>query len=152
MLALALGTSATEAHARQTTVTRATPWREVRPPAPIAGLPGLTPSTSLELSRAWLARVGEVRRQREELTATGELDGLSPVAAASRGAALAGELRIPVIPVRYSDVSVPFSTERLDRRLFGKSVGDTLSYSDYWTEVSGGLLEVTGTVAPWVLQ
>jgi M6 family metalloprotease-like protein len=149
VLALALGTSASEAHARQAG-TRATPWREVRPPAPIAGLPGVTPSASLELSRAWLGRVAEVRRRREELAATGELDGLTPVAAASRGAALEGTLRIPVIPVHYADVEVPFSTARLSSRLFGASVADTLSYSDYWREVSGGLLEVTGEVAPWI--
>ncbi|MGH7506399.1 MAG: M6 family metalloprotease domain-containing protein, partial [Longimicrobiales bacterium] len=129
---------------------RAALWREVTPPISIEGLADALPATTLELSHAWLSRVTAVRRNRQVLQSTGELDGLSPAAAASRGAALAGVLRIPVIPVRYADVEPPFPTSRLDRRLFGRSVADTVSYADYWREVSGGLLRVEGEVTPWV--
>ena len=129
---------------------RATPWRHLTPPTAIEGLLDARPATTLELSRGWLARVSQVRRTRDELISRGELDGLSPVAAASKGAALAGVLRIPVIPVHYADVAPPFGTARLEQRLFGTSVADTLSYADYWREVSGGLLKVTGEVAPWI--
>jgi M6 family metalloprotease-like protein len=146
---LANGLSATEAYALQTGQ-RAVSWRDVAPPAPIYGLADEKPTATLELSRAWLTRVASVRQKREALQATGELDGLSPLAAAARGAALSGVLRIPVIPVRYADVPEPFPTAQLEARLFGRSVGDTLSYADYWTEVSGGLLRVEGAVAPWV--
>jgi hypothetical protein len=45
-------------------------------------------------------------------------------------------------------VPEPFPAAALQDRLFGRSVGDTLSYSDYWQEVSGGLLHVDGNVAP----
>jgi M6 family metalloprotease-like protein len=88
--------------------------------------------------------------RRDQLAAEGRLYGANPHDLASQGAALRGRLRVPVVPVRYADVAIPFSTEVLERRLFGTSTGDTMSYSDYWDEVSGGLLTVEGEVAPWV--
>ena len=125
-------------------------WGDVSPPTAIAGLTDLHPFAPLEFSRAWLTRIEQVRVRRAELMAAGELDGLSPADAAARGAALRGVLRVPVIPVRYDDVAEPFDERRLAERLFGARVGDTLSYSDYWSEVSSGLLRVEGEVAPWV--
>ncbi|HEY8468921.1 MAG TPA: M6 family metalloprotease domain-containing protein [Longimicrobiales bacterium] len=119
------------------------------PPVRIAGLDA-RPAPPLEFSRAWLGRVAEVRRRRAEMHAAGRLDGADPRALADSGAALKGVLRVPVIPVHYADVAVPFSEQRLADRLFGASRGDTLSYADYWREVSGGLLEIQGVVAPWV--
>ncbi|HEX7091063.1 MAG TPA: M6 family metalloprotease domain-containing protein, partial [Longimicrobiales bacterium] len=119
------------------------------PPIRIAGLDE-RPAPPLEFSRAWLGRVAQVRRRRAELRAAGRLDGADPRTLADSGAALKGVLRVPVIPVRYADVPVPFPEQRLADRLFGASRGDTLSYADYWREVSGGLLEVQGVVAPWV--
>jgi M6 family metalloprotease-like protein len=104
----------------------------------------------LEFSRAWLNKVDEVRRRRADLIATSELDGISPWQASQRGAALSGTLRVPVVPVLYSDVAPPFSTAELTARLFGDTRGDTLSYRSYWEEVSSGLLNVEGTVTPWI--
>src|SRR5690606_22328845 len=98
----------------------------------------------------WLGKVESVRMRRDQLAAEGKLYGVTPDVLAQRGAALSGVLRIPVVPVRYSDVAIPFSTEVLESRLFGESRGDTVSVSDYWAEVSGGLLRVEGEVAPWV--
>jgi M6 family metalloprotease-like protein len=127
------------------------PWGgQPAPPAPILGLNDARPLLPLEFSRAWLEKVETVRRRRDELMAEGRLDGMTPERLAEEGAALSGRLRIPVIPVRYSDVKVPFHEEYLQQRLFGPSRGDTISFSDYWHEVSGGLLEVDGYVAPWV--
>jgi M6 family metalloprotease-like protein len=126
------------------------PWSEVGPPAPIAGLVDARPYSPLEFSRAWLGKVARVRTRRSELRAEGRLDGMSPAEAAELGGALAGELRVPVIPVRYADVAVPFSNQVLAERLFGPGAGDTVSYSGYFAEVSGGLLRVDGAVAPWV--
>ena len=120
------------------------------PPAAIAGLLDARPVSPLEFSRAWLAKVENVRRRRAELHAAGRLDGLTPEAAALAGAALKGTLRVPVIPIRYSDVAEPFSFERLQDRLFGPQQGDTLSFASYWSEVSNGLLQVEGRVTPWV--
>src|SRR5690606_8569532 len=121
----------------------------ISPPTGIAGLDA-RPAPPLEFSRAWLGRVAEVRRRRAELHAAGRLDGADPLVIADSGAALKGVLRVPVIPVRYADVRVPFPEDRLAERLFGESRGDTLSFSDYWREVSGGLLEVEGVVTPWI--
>jgi M6 family metalloprotease-like protein len=94
--------------------------------------------------------VDDVRQKRAQLLAHSKLDGLSPWNAAAQGAALTGVLRVPVIPVHYADVARPFDADRLERRLFGKSAGDTVSYADYWEEVSSGLMRVEGAVAPWV--
>ncbi|HEY0303570.1 MAG TPA: M6 family metalloprotease domain-containing protein [Longimicrobiales bacterium] len=123
---------------------------EVSPPDAIAGLRDARPNAPLEFSRAWLNKVDEVRRRRADLSAQGELDGLSPWQAVQHGAALNGTLRVPVIPVLYSDVKAPFAAADLHNRLFGSSRGDTLSYSSYWDEVSAGLLHVEGEVAPWI--
>jgi len=121
----------------------------VAPPAVIEGLDA-SPIVPLEFSRAWLARAADVQRNRAELLAAGELHGMSPAELAERGAALTGTLRVPVIPVSYADVSVPFPEHVLTERLFAPGRGDTLSYAGYWEEVSGGLLRVEGQVMPWV--
>ena len=44
----------------------------------------------------------------------------------------------------------PFPEQLLHQRLFGRSRGDTVSYADYWREVSGGLLRIEGQVTPWL--
>lgn len=80
----------------------------------------------------------------------GQLDGVAPEELAEKGAALTGVLRVPVIPIVYAGTKPPFDYRMLADRLFGGSRGDTLSYLEYWREVSGGLLQVTGAVAPWI--
>jgi M6 family metalloprotease-like protein len=119
------------------------------PPTDIAGL-RRGPVTGLEFSRAWLRKAEDVRRRRTELQVEGRLDGMTPEQAAAEGAALAGTLRIPVIPITYADVPIPFSEAELHERLFGPARGDTATIASYWEEVSGGLLRVQGTVTPWV--
>ncbi|MGH7461479.1 MAG: M6 family metalloprotease domain-containing protein, partial [Longimicrobiales bacterium] len=123
---------------------------EVTPPLAIAGLVDARPMSALEFSRAWLLKVESVRRRRAELLAAGRLDGLTPAAAALAGAALTGTLRVPVVAVRYADAAEPFPASQLADRLFGEARGDTMTFANYWREVSAGLLEVTGTVTPWI--
>ena len=123
---------------------------EVAPPSAIAGLIDARPISPLEFSRAWLLKVEAVRRQRSELTASGRLHGMSPAAAAAEGAALAGTLRVPVLPIRYADVPEPYPVQKLVDRLFSTATGDTMTYASYWREVSGGLLDVTGVVTSWI--
>lgn len=147
-LALTLITTRVEA---QQPLQRPAPWSgNVTPPLSIKGLDDARPFMPLELSRAWLAKVESVRVRRDQLTAEGRLYGVAPDELAAQGAALSGRLRVPVVPIRYADVAVPFSEQELQRRLFGASSGDTMSFSDYWAEVSGGLLQVDGQVTPWV--
>jgi hypothetical protein len=105
------------------------PWGgQLAPPAPIMGLSDARPLLPLEFSRAWLEKVESVRTRRDELFADGRLDGMTPEQLAREGAALTGRLRIPVIPVRYSDVRVPFHEEYLQRGCSGR-VGATRSRS-----------------------
>ena len=122
---------------------------EALPPSAIEGL-DMRPWAPLEFSRAWLGKADLVRRNRADLQAAGRLGGLDPSELATLGAALTGELRIPVIAVRYSDVPEPYPVMRLAERLFGQSQGDTVSLTDYWGEVSDGLLRVGGIVTSWV--
>ncbi|MBX6363977.1 MAG: M6 family metalloprotease domain-containing protein [Gemmatimonadetes bacterium] len=122
----------------------------MRPPASIAGLTDAQPYAPMEFSRAWLGKVEQVRRRRQELLAAGRLDGLDPQSAAKLGAALTGTLRVLVIPVLYADGTPPFSSKELSDRLFGPARGDTVSYASYYDEVSGGLLKVTGAVTSWL--
>jgi M6 family metalloprotease-like protein len=138
------------AHGQQPTQRPVSWGSNVAPPTFILGLNDARPVLPLEFSRAWLEKVESVRLRRDELGAAGLLDGVTPEQLAKLGAALSGHLRIPVIPVRYSDVREPFPEERLHERMFGPSRGDTVSFSDYWHEVSGGLLKVDGAVTPWV--
>jgi M6 family metalloprotease-like protein len=119
------------------------------PPVPIAGIE-TGPGTPLDFSRAWLEKAERVRQRRAELTRAGKLDGVAPDSLARLGAALSGKLRIPVIPVRYSNVAAPFPHTLLQDRIFGGATGDSVSFANYWKEVSGGLLEVEGGVTPWV--
>ncbi len=75
---------------------------------------------------------------------------MTPAAAALAGAALTGTLRVPVLPIRYSDVGEPYPILKLADRLFGSPRGDTMTYASYWREVSGGLLDVAGVITPWI--
>jgi M6 family metalloprotease-like protein len=150
-LALLCAVAAVRPAAAQQPSRMPAPWSpQLSPPAAINGLSDARPVLPLEFSRAWLGKVEDVRRRRDELAAAGLLDGMTPEQLAAEGAAVAGRLRIPVIPVRYADVGVPFDASYLEERLFGASRGDTMSFADYWREVSGGLLQVEGHVAPWV--
>ncbi|MEX2284782.1 MAG: M6 family metalloprotease domain-containing protein [Gemmatimonadota bacterium] len=134
----------------QTPLTLPAAYGEAAPPSAIAGLRDARPISPLEFSRAWLLKVEAVRRRRAELSADGRLDGMTPAAAALSGAALTGTLRVPVLPVRYADVREPFPVGDLEARLFGTARADTMTYASYWREVSGGLLDVAGTITPWI--
>lgn len=146
-LALLTATAAGDA-AAQLPSSAGTP-SDVTPPMAIAGL-DVRPAPPMEFSRAWLAKAEAVRRRRAELQAEDGLDGLDPAALAERGAALSGQLRVPVIPIRYADVEAPFPVQVLVDRLFGTVRGDTMSYAAYWREVSAGQLTVTGAVSTWI--
>lgn len=67
--------------------------------------------------------------------------------APSRSAATTGSLHLLVILAAFSDVPPQISPTRFQDHLFG-STGATLS--NYYTEASQGLLDVSGTVTPWV--
>ncbi len=147
LLGILVWTGATEASAQDAAVLPAAGGALV--PSEIEGL-GRSGSSLQEFSRAWLRKTDAVIRRRAELRAAGLLDGASPADMARVGGALTGDLRVPVILVRYADVAAPFAPVSMANRLFGESRGDTVSYAAYWREVSGGLVDVHGMVTSWV--
>ena len=66
------------------------------------------------------------------------------------GAALAGELRMVVVPALFSDSPDPPHTASDIQRVYfdGPYVNGTLA--EYYDEISGGRLQIVGEVVPWV--
>ncbi|MCX5752779.1 MAG: M6 family metalloprotease domain-containing protein [Candidatus Krumholzibacteria bacterium] len=99
------------------------------------------------LKRAWLERrANQVRGDvRYRL-----LRSPAGTALHDAGAALGGELAIPVVLGLYNDISVaPFTRNAFDTEFFtGPWTPGTIH--QYWNEVSYGLFDVTGTVFDWV--
>lgn len=99
------------------------------------------------LKRAWLERRANQARgdARYRLFR-------SPAGTVLRSAntALGGELSIPVVLGLYNDISVaPFTRNAFDAEFFtGPWTSGTMR--QYWSEVSYGLFDVTGTVFDWV--
>lgn len=107
---------------------------------------------AFEFRRAWksdLARVKARRTRLQRVEGPRSLSG-SPAQLAQRGAAVTGTYRIPVIPVLYSNtLSAPYAAAALERKLYtGPSATATLT--EFYTEISRGLVTVTGDVAEWV--
>ncbi len=103
---------------------------------------------TFEFRRAWKERVRTVRETRETVGPQ-----LGPAYTALQlneaGAAVSGTLHIPVLAGLASDQSAPYSAADYQRRLFGDGIG-SVSLSEYYAEVSGGMLTVTGVAADWV--
>jgi immune inhibitor A len=101
-----------------------------------------------EFERAWKDKV---RRLRETRATIGPQ--LGPVYSALQlneaGATLGGTLHIPVLAGLASDQSAPYTQADYQRRLFGDGIG-SVSLSEYYAEVSGGMLTVTGVASDWV--
>ena len=103
---------------------------------------------AFEFTRVWKAKVRKVRETRATIGPQ-----LGPAYSALQlrevGAALSGTLHIPVLAGLASDQSAPYPQADYQRRLFGDGVG-SVSLSEYYAEVSGGMLTVTGVVSDWV--
>lgn len=70
-------------------------------------------------------------------------------ARAGAGLGVQGRLPVLLIPALFSDSESPrFSSARIQEALFDGPAGRTLK--GFYAEVSGGALELDGTVAPWV--
>jgi M6 family metalloprotease-like protein len=78
------------------------------------------------------------------------LSSLENAALRNPANALGGELSIPAVLGLYSDAGeAPFTRDTIDKELFtGPWTPGTLS--EYWSEVSYGLLNATGAVFDWV--
>ncbi len=97
-------------------------------------------------SRALLGQVQRIRNNRARAAigalAAEDIDAVG-------GIAVEGERSIPVLPVKFGNTGQdPYAAAALQRQLFdGPSATGTMT--DYYREVSYGLLTVTGTVRPW---
>jgi M6 family metalloprotease-like protein len=103
---------------------------------------------AFQFERAWKEKV---RRVRETRAAVGPRLGpaYSALQLNAAGAALSGTLHIPVLAGLASDQSAPYQQADYQRRLFGDGIG-SVSLSEYYAEVSGGVLTVTGVTSDWV--
>jgi M6 family metalloprotease-like protein len=101
-----------------------------------------------EFKRAWKDKVRRVRETRATIGPQ-----LGPAYSAAQlneaGAAVSGTLHIPVLAGLASDQSAPYTQADYQRRLFGDGAG-SVSLSEYYAEVSGGMLTVTGVASDWV--
>ena len=68
--------------------------------------------------------------------------------AAARGAAVAGDLRVVMVPALFADSPEPATAPDYLQQLFFGDGPTTLSA--FYEEASGGALTVTGAAAPWV--
>ncbi|HEX2092921.1 MAG TPA: M6 family metalloprotease domain-containing protein [Longimicrobiaceae bacterium] len=105
---------------------------------------------AFEFQRAWKSELEEVREARARLRARGvDPQRLAPRQAAAQGAAVQGTYRVPVFPLLYSNTpSQPYDASVLQNKLYS-SPAPALTLTRLYTEMSRGLVNLTGTVHPW---
>jgi len=102
---------------------------------------------------AWRRRAGAVRASRQALLASGSVMQLNLNAPGMAGAALTGNYRLPVVPIRYSntDTTTLFAVADYQERLFSETPsGVPYSVKTYYEQLSNGNVTISGTVFPWV--
>ena len=103
-------------------------------------------TTAFRFRRAWKERATAVQARRAEIEAS--LGGnYTPSELADQGASIAGVMYLPVIPVVYSDRLPRYDPSQYQQRLFGSGSG-AVSVSQLYSEMSGGLFEIDGSVLP----
>ena len=103
---------------------------------------------AFEFRRAWKLKVQGIRETRGVAGASAAPSYTTSNLAAA-GAAVTGIYSVPVIAGLYSDLTAPFTQSEYQTRLFEDGAG-SVSLSDYYTEISGGVFEMTGLVLDWV--
>jgi M6 family metalloprotease-like protein len=104
--------------------------------------------TAFEFRRVWKQKVRRIRLMRQ---AVAPLLGPSYSAAqlVAQAASVTGTMSIPVLAGLYSDATAPYTPAEYQNRLFGDGAG-SVSLSEYYQEVSGGLFSMTGQVSDWM--
>ncbi len=103
---------------------------------------------AFEFRRAWKSKVREIR-ERRGVAGASAAPSYTTSNLAAMGAAVTGEFSVPVIAGLYSGVSAPYPQSEYQTRLFGDGAG-SVSLSEYYTEISGGVFSMTGQVSDWV--
>jgi M6 family metalloprotease-like protein len=108
-------------------------------------------SKAFEFQRAWKSALETAKANRTRLTARGtKVAAFSSSQAVQYGTAVSGTYRVPVIPVLYANTATaPYPSSTLQSKFFA-TPSATPTVSTFYTEMSRGLLTMTGTVADWV--
>lgn len=115
---------------------------QICPPAPGVALPEAylqvrnDDPTAYTFRRSWIGTAARARAQRA-----------ADPTQAKAVTAVAGTVEMPVFPALFTDAAAPYPVADLEAQLFGPSAAQTLT--DYYAEISSGLLTVQGTVADW---
>ena len=103
---------------------------------------------TMTFARAWKGKAAAVRDRRAAIAASlGTSYTQSDLVA--QGASLTGLLHVLVLPGLYADFEPPHPPSRYRERLFGTGSG-TVSVSQLYREMSGGVFDVDGDVLPWI--
>jgi len=102
---------------------------------------------ALPLARAWAQKARRIRQHRESFVAVNGPQALSAMSAAPQEYAVSGTLEIPVLLCEFANRPGAFDSVAVQNKLFDAASG---TVTDYWDEVSYGLLNMTGTVYDWV--
>jgi M6 family metalloprotease-like protein len=102
---------------------------------------------ALPFMRAWAQKARGIRQQRESFVAVNGPQALSAISAAPQEYAVTGTLEIPVLLCEFANRPGAFDSLAVQNKLFDAASG---TVTDYWDEVSYGLLNMTGTVYDWV--
>jgi M6 family metalloprotease-like protein len=97
---------------------------------------------------AWRAQASRVRANRHRLVQLRAFSTLNSRSALTR---VAGTYSVPVIPVAFQDRAAPFPATSYQDVLFGQGApGRPYSVSSYYTELSRGMVSISGMVLDWV--
>ena len=102
---------------------------------------------AFEFRRAWKSKVQGIWEARGVAGASAA-PSYTALNLAAAGAAVTGEFSVPIIAGLYSDVVAPYTQSEYQTRLFGDGAG-SVSLSEYYTEISGGVFGMTGLVLDW---
>ncbi|MBV9773965.1 MAG: M6 family metalloprotease domain-containing protein [Gemmatimonadetes bacterium] len=104
-----------------------------------------------EFERALKSELVEVRAARARLRARGMNPQLLPARqAAAQGVAVQGTYRVPVFTLLYANSGAePYASSELQKKLY-TGPSSTLTLTQLYTEMSRGLVTLTGTVHDWI--
>lgn len=105
--------------------------------------------TAFEFRRAWKGVLSRAKERRVSLTLRGtQTTGIAPARAARLGTVVQGLMRVPVLPLLFSNSVQPYARTVLQTRLFDVRPG-AASVTTLYDEMSQRLFRITGEVDQW---
>ena len=102
---------------------------------------------------AWRGRTAAVRSARRSLLRSGSLSALNARAPGfSSGRQVTGAIKVPVVPVAFSNVGPSATPASIESILFAAApaAGRPYSLKTFYEQVSNGRITLDGRVLPWV--